>query len=464
MPKKQKLDKQLDKLFKEIIHPEELASRGRRKPEVLPEAQKETPRPETPRIVPTTTPAGATAALGQATPTRPFKRYTGTLVPPEPLIRQQTSENAAPSNYSINFQAGVNDWSTLRVIDEGSQRVWTQNEQLLIKQVLDQLSLVMENARLFEESQKFKLGIDRTDNAVFITDTQGIIQYINPGFQKVYGYSAEEAIGNTPRIIKSGLIPKDQYKQFWGTLLGGGTISGEITNKAKDGHLIPISGTNSPILDENGKILGFLSVHQDITNLKKSEEAIKRRNEYLAVSAEIGRLVTSTLDLNSIFTRTVKLISERFDFYHVAIFIVEETGFKAILREATGEAGQEMRNQKFGLPVTPNSIVGKVTFEGNPVVANNVSFEPLFKPNPLLPETRAEAAIPLRISNRVIGAVDLHSKNVEVFTEDEITVLQTLADQVAIAIDNARSFELSQEAVKEMRETDRVKTQFLANM
>ena len=82
----------------------------------------------------------------------------------------------------------------------------------------------------------------------------------------------------------------------------------------------------------------------------------------------------------------------------------------------------------------------------------------------MLPETRAEAALPLRVGSRIIGALDIQSTSVGAFTPDDQSVLQILADQVAIAIDNARSFELSQQAVKEMREIDHVKTQFLANM
>jgi PAS domain S-box-containing protein len=213
-------------------------------------------------------------------------------------------------------------------------------------------------------------------------------------------------------------------------------------------------------LDENN----VFWVARDITERKKSEEAIRRRNEYLAVSAEIGKLVTSTLDLNSIFARTVNLISDRFNFYHAGIFIVEETGFNATLREATGEPGEIMKEKKHSIQVNDKSIVGKVTLDGQSLVVNDVRADPLHKFNPLLPETRAEAALPLRIGNRVIGAIDIQSKSVGAFTEDEIAVLQTLADQVAVAIDNARSFELSQEAVMEMREIDRLKSQFLANM
>jgi len=198
--------------------------------------------------------------------------------------------------------------------------------------------------------------------------------------------------------------------------------------------------------------------------LRKSEEALRRRNEYLAASSEIGKIVTSTLDLNTVFARTVNLIIERFKFYHASIFIVEETGFNAALRESTGAAGAEMKKNKHTLPVNSNSIVGKVTAEGVAMVVNDVSIEPLHKANPLLPETRGEAAIPLKIGSRTIGAIDIQAKEPNAFSEDDVAVLQTLADQIAVSIDNARSYEISQQAVLEMREIDRVKSQFLANM
>lgn len=346
----------------------------------------------------------------------------------------------------------------------GAGQEFAETDYTFLSSLAQQTATALENARLFQEAQKFKLGIDRTDNAVFITDPNGVIQYANPGFEKIYGYDIGEALGKTPRIIKSGALSVDQYRSFWGRLLGGETISGEIINKTKDGRHIPIFSTNTPILDEQEKIIGFLSVHQDISERKKAEEAIRRRNEYLAAASEIGKIITSTLDLNTIFARTVNLITERFNFYHASIFQVEETGFNAVVRESTGVAGAEMKRKKHTLPVNSTSIVGRVTSEGKPVVVNDVTKNPLHKVNPLLPETRAEAAIPLKIGSRIIGAIDIQSKEVDAFTDDDIAVLQTLADQIAVSIDNARSFELSQQAVMDMRETDRVKSQFLANM
>jgi PAS domain S-box-containing protein len=330
--------------------------------------------------------------------------------------------------------------------------------------IASQAAIAIERKRSQEELSKFKLGIDQSDDAVFITDTDGTIIYANPGFEKVYGYKPEEAIGQNPRIIQSGKMTQEDYKNFWETLLSKNTISGEIINKTKDGRFIPVAGANSPILNEAGTIIGFLAVHHDMTATKHAEDALQRRNDYLAAAAEIGRLVTSTLDLTTIFSRTVNLISERFGYYHAAIFVTEETGFNSLLREATGNAGEEMKRLQHSLPVNESSVVGKASQTGEVVVVNNTALDLTYKSNPLLPDTQAEAAIPLRVGTRVIGALDIQSPTVDSFVPDDLAVLQIIADQVAIAIDNARSYELSQQAIKEMREIDHMKSMFLANM
>ena len=339
-----------------------------------------------------------------------------------------------------------------------------EKDKEILSVIAIQVASAIERFLAEREIQKFKLGIDRSDNAVFITDVEGTIQYTNPAFERVYGFPNEEVIGKTPRILKSGLVSDEQYKRFWQTLLAGETVSEEIINKTRDGRLVPIAGTNSPILDESGKTIGFLAVHQDITERKLSEETLKRRNDYLAASSEIGRLVTSTLDLNTIFTRTVNLISERFGFYYAAIYIIEETGFNAILREATGEAGEKMKAQSYSIVVGSHSVIGQVSASMEPMLVNDTDLEPLYAPNPYLLDTRSEVAIPLRIGSRVVGVIDIQSIQVHAFTQDDLSVLQSLADQVAVAIDNARSYELSQQLIKDLREVDQLKSQFLANM
>ncbi len=140
---------------------------------------------------------------------------------------------------------------------------------------------ITEKKKSEEDLIKFKLGIQMSDEAVFITDADGTIVYINPAFEKMYGYKKEEALGKTPRIIKSGAIPKEGYKQFWSTLLSKKSVSGEMANKAKDGRLLTVEGSANPIVGKSGEIIGFLAIQRDITERKKNEDDMKRKNDEL---------------------------------------------------------------------------------------------------------------------------------------------------------------------------------------
>jgi len=222
---------------------------------------------------------------------------------------------------------------------------------------------------------------------------------------------------------------------------------------------------NTRLTDQHKDILTLLGT-QTAAAIERlqAREALQRRNTYLAASAEISRLVTSTLDLDTIFTRTVSLISERFGVHFVAIYNVEEGSFHAKLRGATGEAGEIMKSQKYTVAIGSQTIIGQVTDTGESKLTNDVTNEPLYQPNPLLLDTKSEAAIPLRVSDRTVGVIDIQSTQTYAFTQDDLSVLQSLADQVAIAIDNAASYQRSQELIKELQEVDLLKSQFLANM
>ena len=130
---------------------------------------------------------------------------------------------------------------------------------------------VAQPQRIEEDLSKFKLGIDRANAAVTITDARGTIVYVNPAYEKIYGYSREEVIGQNPRILKSGQVSPEEYQRFWARLLAGEPVTGEIINKAKDGRLVPVETNNTPILDEGGKITGFLSIQYDISERKQAE-------------------------------------------------------------------------------------------------------------------------------------------------------------------------------------------------
>jgi len=131
--------------------------------------------------------------------------------------------------------------------------------------------------RLREESErKLSQAVEQSDEIIFMTGLDGAITYVNPAFQKIYGITKEEAIGKTPRILKGGTRPPEQYEQFWKTLLSGKSIRSEFENRTKEGRLITVRAAVSPVFDSHGKMMGFIAVQEDVTAHKFAQEALQQ--------------------------------------------------------------------------------------------------------------------------------------------------------------------------------------------
>jgi GAF domain-containing protein/ActR/RegA family two-component response regulator len=177
--------------------------------------------------------------------------------------------------------------------------------------------------------------------------------------------------------------------------------------------------------------------------LQAQTRAAQRRAAQLAVSAEVARAAATLHDVPTLLDGAVRLISEKFGFYHAGIFLLDEEGEWAVLRAASSPGGQRMlaRRHRLRAAKTPGGqqgIVGFVTAFGQPRIALNVGEDAVHFRNPDLPETQSEMALPLRGSEGVIGALDVQSTQLNAFTDDDIVALQSLADQLAVAIENAR--------------------------
>ncbi|MBI5563256.1 MAG: GAF domain-containing protein, partial [Chloroflexi bacterium] len=146
------------------------------------------------------------------------------------------------------------------------------------------------------------------------------------------------------------------------------------------------------------------------------------------------------LNIDELIVRIVDLIRERYGFYYVALFLVDAEGRRAVLQYGTGEPGRVLKARDHQLPIGGQSIVGWVCVAQVARVARDVSADAMHWPNPLLPETRAELALPLQSGERFLGVLDLQSAKPADFDSDEVTALQALADQVAIALENARLY------------------------
>ena len=184
-------------------------------------------------------------------------------------------------------------------------------------------------------------------------------------------------------------------------------------------------------------------VHQRTRELQK-------RASQLEVAGLVARDISTATNLNEILNNSVQLIKDRFNFYHAGIFLLDEKKEFAVLRAATGEAGRRMIESNHKLKIGATGIVGYVVGKGEAHIASNVNTDDIHFKNPLLSQTRSEMALPLKVGDTIIGALDVQSVEENAFGYEDVQTLQTIADQLAVAIDKADLMQKLQETIKEL--------------
>jgi GAF domain-containing protein/HAMP domain-containing protein len=178
---------------------------------------------------------------------------------------------------------------------------------------------------------------------------------------------------------------------------------------------------------------------------------LQRRAKQLQAAAEIGRAAVTIRDLDILLTEATRHISTRFEVYHVGIFLLDPASEFAVLRAANSEGGKQLMAENHQLRVGIQGIVGYVASSGEPRISLDVGTDAIHYKNPHLPETRSEIALPLSVGGKMLGVLDVQSSRAAAFTEDDTSILQIMADQIAIAIDNARLFAESQTALEKTK-------------
>jgi anti-anti-sigma regulatory factor/putative methionine-R-sulfoxide reductase with GAF domain len=168
-----------------------------------------------------------------------------------------------------------------------------------------------------------------------------------------------------------------------------------------------------------------------------TKDVLRDRNVQLQAVAEVGQVASSILDVEALIRQSVDLIREHFNLYYVGLFLLDEAEAWAVLRAGTGEAGAQMLAQNHRLKVGGASMIGQCVALSEARIALDVGREAVRFDNPALPETRSEMALPLRSRGRVLGALSIQSVEEAAFDDASIAIYQTMADQLAVAIDNA---------------------------
>lgn len=193
-------------------------------------------------------------------------------------------------------------------------------------------------------------------------------------------------------------------------------------------------------------------------DLEAANRQVQRRAAQFEAVAQVTQAIISVRDLRELLPRIATVISEKFGFYHVGVFLLDEVGEYAIMSATNSEGGKKMLARNHRLRVGEQGIVGTVTLTGNPRIAMDVGTDAVFFNNLELPETHSEMAVPIKSGDLIVGALDVQSTESGAFSDDDVQMLSLLANQVSLAIENARLFEETRRALAESEAVSRQTT------
>ncbi len=363
-----------------------------------------------------------------------------------------------------------------------------------------------------ERTEYLEIGAEMSRQLTAILDFNELLQYVvnhlqnDFDFYYVHIYLVEKETGDLVMVEGSGEVGR-KLKARGHRLRSGQGIVGAVVNTnehflSNDVDQTPnffrnplLPDTNSELavpLRKRDQVLGVLDVQsqergrfgmedialmQSIANqlaiaidnarlMSATQSAnirLEERTQQLETIVQISRQLTGTLKLDDLLRYVVNRLQSEFNFYHVHIYLVDEETGDLVMYEGSGDVGQQLKAKGHRLQAG-KGIVGTVSRTNQHFLCNDVDKVSNFVRNPLLPHTNSELAVPLRKGELVLGVLDIQSEQRDNFSPDEVSLMQSIADQAAIAIDNARLLADKQATIVKLQEVDRLKSEFLTTM
>lgn len=332
---------------------------------------------------------------------------------------------------------------------------------------------VSERVLAYEEIRKLSSAVEQSSNTITITDTSGIIVYVNPKFTVVTGYTQNESIGKNINILKSGRMDVEQYRILWDTILSGKEWKGEFLNKKKNGELFWESASISPVKNENGEITHFLAVKEDITEKKIQEKRLHKYQDLLKGVSESVQILISEKDFHKAIRNALEALgkgseADRVYIFESAVSTNKKNPLMNLKFEWHREGTPSILNSRYLQNINySNSIL---SFYRN--VDENKSFNTLtkqlseeeqaiLKPHGIL----SLLIVPIYVDKQFwgfIGFDDCH--NEEVWSESEESILRAAAATIGRAIEREKTNAELIRAKEEAEKAERLKSEFLAQI
>ena len=344
---------------------------------------------------------------------------------------------------------------TINVLDEhvgnlflkaDPTRPLTDEDKVMVSAVARQVAQQVENLRLLADASRARADAEEATRRL----TRENWQSFTSQKADTLGFAYDSI-----QVSPFGETHTSQDISFAQPLMVRGESIGQLT-------VAGLKDVPPGALELANNIAKQVSAH--IENLRLFELNERRARE-LETVAVVSTTVSTVLDPDELLQSVVDLTKERFNLYHAHIYLADESWNTLLLASGAGEIGRQMVTAGHAIQIdAEKSLVARATRERIALIVNDVRAEPDFLPNPYLPDTRSEMAVPMISGDRVIGVFDIQSNVAGYFSQEDANIYTTLASQVAVALQNARLYVEQAATVTQLRELDRLKSSFLANM
>ncbi len=369
-----------------------------------------------------------------------------------------TDDSAIAARQLNRLTMGQNTETEYRLIQANGQVIWVRDSSRVeisngSKFIYGVVSNITERKEAVAQMRLQAVALGAAANTIIITDRAGVINWVNPAFTHLTGYTAAEVIGNTPKLLNSGNHQQTFFRQLWDTILAGQVWYGEITNRRKDNSLYTEDMTITPVQNESREITHFIAIKHDITERKQAEEEIRKLNQNLE-----QRVIDRTRELSALYEVT-SVASESLDLEttleqsldRVLEAMRTNMGVIHLLDEVYGTSGEKSLRVAAQQGLSINIMTQSETTSANSDLASWIieHSEPLIVPD-VITDPRAlqltnidpdttYVGVPMRARGRVLGTLGVLKKNeLSQFSVDEITLLTSIADHVGVVVESTR--------------------------
>lgn len=303
--------------------------------------------------------------------------------------------------------------------------------------------------------ERYEVAVRGSNDGLWDWDLISNEVYFSPRWKSMIGYE-DDQISNDFAEFEDRLHPEDHDWVMTSVqdYLGGNlpVYQVEFRFRHKNGSYRWILSRGAALRDETGQPYRLAGSHTDITEHKKTEEALVRRISELETIAQVGTAAATILDAEKLLQTVVDLTKERLNLYHAHIYLFDEAAETLTLAAGADQVGRRMAAEGWRIPLDQErSLVARAARRQKGVIVNDVQADPGYFQNPLLPNTRSEMAVPMIVGEQLLGVLDVQSDVAHRFTEEDARLKSILASQVAVALQNARLYAQTQRQVERER-------------